>query len=138
MYNPRFPHILKVWRDSKDESGVPIVDDEGNPVRTLVTLQKVVSIDEYSGDPMCDAYGHFVTEEVNEISFGYRNTQKNTRDTGDVQVSDYKIATPMFITPLYPGDELELTDYDRKYRGTVIRKMTYNLGSNIWFNEIKN
>lgn len=138
MYNPRFPHKLKVWRDRKDESGVPILDDNGDPIRELVLIHKVIPIDEYSGEPMLDTNGDFITENVEEISFGYRDSSKNTRESGDVQISDFKIATPMFTTPLFPGDELEIVDYDRSYRGVVVKKMTYNLGSNIWFNEIKN
>jgi hypothetical protein len=44
----------------------------------------------------------------------------------------------MFVTPLSPGDRIEIRDYDREYWGEVVRKQTFNLGSNIWINEVMN
>jgi hypothetical protein len=44
----------------------------------------------------------------------------------------------MFVTPLLPGDLVEITDFDRTYWGEVVKKATFNLGSNIWINEVKN
>jgi hypothetical protein len=54
-----------------------------------------------------------------------------------VEISDHKLATPMFVTPLDPSDRIELTDYDRTYWCELVRKVTNNLGSNIWVNEVK-
>lgn len=135
MYNPQFPHRLKVLRSGLDAHGEPITDDEGNPVEAAVTLIAVVMRD---NQPTFDGDGNFVTEEVESIAFGYRQSSLNTMRQGDVIVSDYKISCPMFLTPLNPGDVLELTDYEKTYRGVVVKKDTFNLGALIWFDRIKN
>lgn len=135
MFNPRFPHTLRVWRNRKNDYGDPVTDADGNPVQDIVRLKKVVMVDE---QPIVRSDGSFDTEMVDTIEFGYRTQGKNTRDTVDVQVSDYKLATPMFVTPLEPGDKVEIWDYDRSYWGEVVKKATFNLGSNIWVNEVKN
>ena len=135
MFNPRFPHTLRVWRYRKNDYGEPMTDAEGNPVQDIVRLKKVVMVD---SEPIVRSDGSFDTELVDTIEFGYRTQGKNTRDTVDVQVSDYKLATPMFVTPLEPGDKVEIWDYDRSYWGEVVKKATFNLGSNIWVNEVKN
>lgn len=135
MFNPRFPHTLRVWRNRKNDYGEPLTDADGNPVQDIVRLKKVVMID---SEPVVRSDGSFDTELVDTIEFGYRTQGKNTRDTVDVQVSDYKLATPMFVTPLEPGDKVEIWDYDRSYWGEVVKKATFNLGSNIWVNEVKN
>ena len=72
------------------------------------------------------------------MNFGYRVSSKNTQTAGDVIVSDFKIATPMILTELVAGDILILTDYERTYKGVVVKKTTFNLGTNIWFDESKN
>ena len=135
MFNPRFPHTLRVWRFRKDDNGEPITDDEGNPIQEVVVLEKVVMID-YA--PVVLSDGSFSTELVDTINFGYRTQGKNTRDTVDVVVSDFKLSTPMFLNHLNPGDMVEITDYERTFWGEVVKKATYNLGSNIWINEVKN
>ena len=116
MYNPQFPHTLRVVRDGLDEHGDPITDENGDPVQGYVTLTAVVE----------------------SIPFGYRQSSMNTMREGDVIVSDYKISCPIFLTPLNPGDVLELTDYEKTYRGVVVKKDTFNLGSLVWFDRVKN
>ena len=136
MYNPRFPHKLKVWRGSLDSLGNPVTDANGNPVLALVPLSIVQTID---GDPQQNQDGSFVIASVStEISFGYRTETRNTQIAGDVATSDYKLACPMFVTPLKFGDVLEMTDYDRTYKCSVIKKTDANWGSNIYCNEIRN
>ena len=114
--------------------GEPETNDEGDPVYDVVLLARVITED---GLPVAGTDGAFETEMVESLPFGYRNQGRDTRDSSDVEVSDYKLATPMFITPLDPSDRIELTDSDRTYWGEVVRKVTYNLGSNIWVNEVK-
>lgn len=109
------------------------VDD--NPIKDIVTLKAVTMVDNL---PVVNADGSFATETTEWMSFGYRTQGKNTRETVDVQVSDFKLATPMFLTPLEPGDLVEIWDYERSYWGEVVKKATFNLGSNIWINEVKN
>ncbi len=135
MYNPQFPHRLKVLRGSLDAHGDPVTDDDGNPVVEAVTLTAVVMRD---NQPTIDGEGNFVTEKVCCIAFGYRQSSLNTMRQGDVIVSDYKISCPLFLTPLNPGDVLELTDYEKTFRGVVVKKDTFNLGTLIWFDRIKN
>ena len=74
---------------------------------------------------------------VHQLPFGYRSQGKDTRDTADVESADYALATPMFLTALDSSDIIEMTDYDRTFRCEVVRKATFNLGSNIWVNEVK-
>ena len=135
MYNPQFPHKFRVVRAGLDEHGDPILNENGDPTEVTVTLTAVVMVDR---QPTFDADGNFVTEEVSEMAFGYRQNSMNTMREGDVIVSDYKISCPIFLTPLNPGDVLELTDYEKTFRGVVVKKDTFNLGSLIWFDRIKN
>ena len=134
MFNPRFPHTLRVWRSRKNNYGEPMTDADGDPIYDIVTLKSVVMVD---GRPVVLSDGSFDTELTEWIEFGYRTEGKNTKDTTDVMVSDFKLATPMFLTPLEPGDRVEIKDYEREYWGEVVKKMTFNLGSNIWINEVK-
>ena len=135
MFNPRFPHRLRVWRSRKDDNGMIVTNDEGDAIFDIVMLSKVTMID---NRPVTLADGTFDSEPTEWIEFGYRTEGKNTRDTSDVMVSDFTLATPMFTTPLGADDVVEIVDYDRTYKGEVVRKQTYNLGSNIWINEVKN
>lgn len=135
MFNPRFPHILRVWRSRKDADGMAVTTDEGDEILDIVMLSKVIMID---NRPMILADGSFDTAPTEWLEFGYRTGGKNTKDTSDVMVSDYELATPMFITALNAGDKVEVKDYDRTYWGEVVKKQTFNLGSNIWVNEVKN
>lgn len=127
MFNPRFPHTLKVWR----EIGT---DSNGDPIREIVELAKVVVVDNM---PQQSSDGCFDFNLVSQIEFGYRTESKNTSTAGDVEVADYKIATPLFITPIESGYLLEITDYDRQYWARAVKKISTNMGSNIWFNEIR-
>lgn len=135
MFNPRFPHTLRVWRSRNDDNGDPMTNDKGDPIYDIVRLKAVVMVDNL---PVVRSDGSFETEPTEWMSFAYRTPGKNTRETVDVQVSDFKLATPMFVTPLGAGDRVEIKDYDRSYWGEVVKKVTFNLGSNIWVNEVKN
>ena len=134
MFNPRFPHTLRVWRSRKNSYGEPMTDSDGNPIYDIVSLKAVTMVD---GRPVVLSNGSFDTYLTEWIEFGYRTQGKNTKDTLDVMVSDFNLATPMFLTPLEAGDRVEIKDYEREYWGEVVKKMTFNLGSNIWINEVK-
>lgn len=134
MYNPRFPHTVVIKRVKMDEEGEPLYSEKGEPVYETL---KVTAVQMFDDEPVRDEDGVFQTYETDSLPFGYRTATQNVKQAGDVVVADFKIATPMFITPLNYGDILELSDFDRKYRGRVVKKQTFNLGSNIWFDEIK-
>lgn len=108
--NPRFPHHLRVLRAQFDEMGVPMTDDNGDPMYEL----------------------------VHESSFGYRTQTLNTSASGEVIVADHKIALPRTLVTILTGDILEVTDYTRSYRAYVVKAITYNLGTNLWIEEAKN
>lgn len=135
MFNPRFPHILRVWRIRKNDNGEPMTNVDGDPIYDIIRLKSAVIID---GKPLVLADGSYDTELVEWVGFGYRTEGKNTRDTTDVVVSDYKLATAPLMTYIEPGDRVEIKDYMRTFWGDVVKMMTFNLGSNIWINEVKN
>jgi len=134
MYNPRFPHTLRVITSATDRNGDPVTDKKGNPVRSYLTLDVVDTLD---GEPVRRPDGSFVTHEAESVNFGYRTATGSARQYGQVTVADYKIATPMFLNDLPTGTELELQDYERTFRGRLIKKTTYNIGTNLWLNDIK-
>ena len=111
-----------------------MTDNDGDPIFDIVTLKAVVMVD---SRPVVLSDGSFDTELTEWLAFGYRTQGKSTKDTTDVMVSDFQLATPMFLTPLEAGDRVEIKDYERTYWGEVVRKQTFNLGSNIWINEVK-
>jgi len=135
MFNPRFPHTLTVKRPREDSSGEPVCDANGDHIYDVVTLTCVEMRDH---EPVRDANGAFVTFEAQSVSFGYRTSSKDTLTAGDVIVSDFRIACPMFLTEIRADDILFLTDYERSYRGKVVKKTTFNLGTSIWFDEVRN
>lgn len=136
MYNPRWPYTFIVIGESLDENGLPVTDDEGNPVVSEMTLQKVV----YDGqmNPRRSVDGSFVTEEVTVMPWGYRTSTGGMRTSGEVIVADYKISCPMFITDLPTGTVLEMTDAVKTFRVKVVKMTTYNWGTNIWVDNIMN
>lgn len=134
MYNPRFPFTLVVKRGVVNEFGDIVTDDEGNPLYEVVKLQRVEMMDH---EPIVNPDGSFILTEVESIECGIRTSTMNTRTYGDVIVSDYRFATPMFATPLIPGDILEVTTYEQTIRAKCVKKMLYNIGTTIWANEAK-
>ena len=42
MFNPRWPHTLTVISRSLDSRGRPVTDENGEPVNSTMTLQRVV------------------------------------------------------------------------------------------------
>lgn len=135
MFNPRFPHTFRVWRVRKNDYGEPVTDADGDPVYDIVRVQVAVLVD---GKPIMHSDGSFDTELTEWVDFGYRTQGKNTKDTLDVMVSDYRLSCAPIYTYIEPGDRLEIKDYMRTYWSEVVKMMTFNLGSNIWINEVKN
>lgn len=135
MFNPRFPFTLEVLRSRKDEDGETIFDEAGDPIMNVVPLTLVEMFDE---EPVLNADGSFVTYESTTLPFGMRTNSRSTATRIDVVVSDYKIASPICLTELLPTDILKVTDYDRTFYGRLVKKTTFNLGTNIWFDEIRN
>lgn len=136
MYNPRWPHTFTVLGESLDANGLPMTDKNGDPVTSTVSLQKVLYDSQYN--PLRKADGSFVTETVTEIPWGYRTSTGGMKTSGEVWVADYKISCPMFLTDLPSGTTLIMTDSTRTFRVKVVKMTTYNWGTNLWVDNIKN
>lgn len=136
MYNPRWPHTFRVLSESLDSDGMPVVDSKGKPVRTYRSLERV----EYGPDwnPRRRPDGSFVTESVERMPWGYRTSTGGLKTSGDVIVADYKVSCPMMLTELETGTVLELTDYTHTFRAKVLKMTTYNWGTNLWLDNVKN
>lgn len=134
--NPRFPHTLTVYRAKRDSSGNIVLDVNGDPTYEVLPLDKVALSDGYmmrtsEGVPIIES-------QVNSIACGYRTNTRNTSEYGDVVVYNVTLHTPPFTTPLLFDDILEITDYERTYRAKMVKKMTFNWGTDIWFDEVRN
>lgn len=134
MYNPRFPHSLRIQRVLKNEYGEPVTDDEGNEVIGDVVLE----VAKYGSNNLPLRIGdEFMTEMLDEIPFGYRTNTKGMKE-GQVDMAQIHIALPLFFNAIEDGDVLILTDWDRTYRAKAVRKSNSNIGSDIYLNEVKN
>lgn len=127
--------MFRVWRVRKDSHGETIFDSNDEPIYDIVKQKVALTMDNL---PVMNSDGSFQFEMTEWVNFGYRTSGKNTSDTADVAVSDYKLATVPLLTHIEPGDRVELKDYTRTYWGEVVKMTTFNLGSNIWINEVKN
>ena len=136
MYNPRWPHTLRVLSESLDSDGMPVVDSEGMPVRASRPLERV----EYGPDwnPRRRPDGTFVTDWVEDMPWGYRTATGGLKTSGEVIVADYKVSCPMILTEIETGAVLELTDYTHTFRVKLLKMTTYNWGTNLWLDNIKN
>lgn len=136
MYNPRWPHTFTVVGESLDMNGLPVTDENGDPVTASMTLKKVLYDSQYN--PLRKSDGTFVTEDVTEMPWGYRTSTGGMKTSGEVWVADYKISCPMFLTDLPSGTVLIMTDSTRTFRVKVVKMTTYNWGTNLWVDNIKN
>lgn len=135
MFNPRFPHTMYVLRAKTTPDGGLAYGVDGQPAYERLQLTLVEMSD---SEPVRDTDGNFVKYTADEVSFGYRTTSQNTSRAGDVVQADFKLACPMFLTELRPDDVLVLRDYEREFRAVVVKKTTFNLGTNVWVNEARN
>lgn len=136
MYNPRWPHTFTVVQELLDMNGLPVTDENGDPVETQMVLQKAVYDSRWN--PKRKADGGFVTEEVTEMPWGFRTATGGLKTSGEVIVADYKISCPMFFTDLPAGTVLVMKDYCKEFRVKVLKMTTYNWGTNIWCDNILN
>lgn len=130
-YNPRWPFTLTAWRGSLDSRGLPVTDDEGEPVMEQIPLERVV----YGThcEPRRNPDGTFVTETAYELPWGTRTSTGGIRASGEVFETDAKISCPMLITHLEMGVILRCSDYSHDFEVMVEKQSTYNWGTNIWF-----
>lgn len=135
-YNPRWPNTFKVVVESLDANGLPVTDDDGNPVTGTMALERIVYDSGYN--PIRLSGGRFKTESVDVMPFGYRTSTGGLKTAGEVIVADYKVSCPMLLTELVTGTVLEMTDYTHTFRAKVLKMTTYNWGTNIWLDNIKN
>ena len=146
-----------------DENGLPLTDENGDPISTPAEEQEPqdepedeggdeptpepepveppkVKIVLYDGkwNPRYNASGAFQTKEVSQIPWGYRTATGGIKESGEVIVADYKISCPMLLTEIPTGTCLTMTDYTHTFRVKVVKQTTYNWGTNIWVDNIKN
>ena len=136
MYNPRWPHTFRVVVEPLDGNGVPVTDSNGDPVVGSMQLEKIVY--DSGWNPTRNPDGSFVTEMVTDMPWGYRTATGGLRTAGEVIVADYKVSTPMMLTELPTGTILQMTDYTHTFRAKILKMTTYNWGTNIWLDNIKN
>lgn len=136
MYNPRWPFIFTAYRQALDANGLPVTDENGDPVSSVIPLERVIC--DSAGNPLKGADGVFRTETVTEMPWGYRTSTGGIKDSGDVFQLDFKISCPKFVTHLPEGTILKLTDDDHTFHAVVKKKTSYNWGSNIWIDELGN
>lgn len=136
MYNPRWPHTFTVVAESLDENGLPVTDENGSPVIGT----KEIEVIEYDPqwNPRRKSDGTFVTNKVTEVPWGYRTSTGGMKTSGEVWVADYKMSCPMLLTDLPSGTVLIMNDYVHSFRVKVVKMTTYNWGTNLWVDNIKN
>lgn len=136
MFNPRWPHTFRIIGESLDENGLPVTDEEGNPVESCRAVRHI----EYDSrwNPRRDVDGSFKTECVIDVPWGYRTSTGGIKGSGDVIVADYKISTPMLLSDLETGTVLTMKDYTHTFRVKVVKQTSYNWGTNLWVDNIKN
>jgi len=136
MYNPRWPHVFSVVRESLDENGLPVTDESGEPITSTMTVERIVYDSKWNPRRAVD--GGWLTVDVTEVPWGYRTSTGGIRTSGEVIVADYKISCPMLLTDLPAGTILAMTDSVRTFRAKVVKMTTYNWGTNIWCDNILN
>lgn len=136
MYNPRWPHTFRVVVESMDANGIPVTDANGDPVVGSMQLEKIVYDSKWN--PERTPNGGFVTEMVTDMPWGYRTSTGGLKAAGEVIVADYKVSTPMMLTELPTGTILQMTDYTHTFRAKLLKMTTYNWGTNMWLDNIKN
>jgi hypothetical protein len=136
MYNPRWPHTFRVVVEPLDANGLPVTDANGDPVVGSMQLEKIVY--DSAWNPTRNPDGSFVTEMVTDMPWGYRTSTGGLHTSGDVIVADYKVSVPMMLTELPSGTILQMTDYTHTFRAKLLKMTTYNWGTNMWLDNIKN
>ena len=136
MYNPRWPHTFRVVVEPLDANGIPVTDENGDPVVGSMQLEKIVY--DSAWNPSRNPDGSFVTAMVTDMPWGYRPSTGGLRTAGEVIVADYKVSTPMMLTELPTGTVLQMTDYTHTFRVKILKMTTYNWGTNMWLDNIKN
>ncbi len=136
MYNPRWPHTFRVVVEPLDSNGLPVTDANGDPVVDSMQVEKIVY--DSGWNPTRNPDGSFVTEMVTDMPWGYRTSTGGLKTAGEVIVADYKVSTPMMLTELPTGTILEMTDYTHTFRAKLLKMTTYNWGTNMWLDNIKN
>lgn len=128
-YNPRWPHTLKAFKPALDEWGMPVTDEDGNPVLSELTFERVIMDDD--DNPVFDD-GIMQTESVTELPWGYRTSTGGIKDSGEVFKADFKLSCPLILNAIAEGTKLALTDYTHTFEGIVKKVTSYNWGTNIW------
>lgn len=136
MYNPRWPYTLVVEGESLDSNGLPVTDENGDPVNHSVSLKLCVYDSQWN--PTFRSDGSYAYTEETTIPWGYRTATGGLRTSGEVIVADFKISIPKCLTDLPAGTVLILTDDIHTFRAKIMKMTTYNWGTDIWCDNILN
>lgn len=136
MYNPRWPFTFVIVQEALDENGLPVTNEEGDPVETAMAVERCVY--DSGWNPIRYSDGSFRTELITEIPWGYRTATGGLKTSGDVIVADYKISCPKLLTDIPTGTVLLLTDDVHTFRVVVLKMTTYNWGTDLWVDNVKN
>lgn len=136
MYNPRWPFKLSAFKESLDENGLPVTDENGDPAPVAATFS--VAVYDSRWNPIKAADGSFKTTTTTELPWGYRTSTGGIKDSGEVFATDFKISCPMMFTHLEEGERLSLTDATHTFYAVVKKMTTYNWGTNIWLERVGN
>ena len=134
--NERWPHTFVIKGEALDANGLPVTDENGDPVESAVSIKKVLYDSRWN--PRKGPDGKFKTEDVTDVPWGYRTATGGMKTAGEVIVADYKISCPMLLTEIPTGTVLVMTDYTHSFRVKVVKMTTYNWGTNLWVDNIKN
>lgn len=153
MLNPRYPYSLRAFRTGTNQDGSAMTDAEGVPAEEALTVRRVaVGSDGYPAwRPLADGEdapegsvaveldgGRWAAayEDGESVPFGYRTMTRYSAFNSESMSCDYRISTPLLLTPLEVGDALELTDLSGTHRARVVKAQGFfSFGTVIWANE---
>jgi len=120
----------------RNNQGEIIYDANGDVTYEYISLSLLATI---GGWVIRNSSGSVIVDKtVSSVPCGYRTSTRNISEQGEVVSYNVTLHCPPFGTELFYDDILEITDYDRTYKARMVKKVTFNRGTAVWFDEIKN